>query len=128
MKIEFTVTADPRPKGRPRLGRYGNVFTPKATRDAEEEFLKQALKHRPKKPFTGPIKLTLTCYKKKTKKLIGKYVTKRPDLDNYCKLITDSLNEWFWVDDSQIAELHASKKYGLVACTEVCIEEIEETI
>jgi hypothetical protein len=103
MKIEFTVTADPRPKGRPRLGRYGNIFTPK-------------------KPIAGAVKLTVTFYKKKTKKLVGKYVTKRPDLDNYLKLIIDSMNEWFWLDDSQIAEIHASKKYGLIACTEVCIE------
>lgn len=125
MKIEFTVMGDPRPKARPRIGRYG-AYTPTATKKAEEEFLKQAMPFRPVKPLTGSIIIILKFYKKGRVKDIGKPVIKRPDLDNYEKLAIDALGDWFWLDDSQISEAHAFKKYDRVARTEVIIIPITE--
>jgi Holliday junction resolvase RusA-like endonuclease len=128
VEIKFTIKGDPRPKLRPRLGKYGNVYTPKKTIKAEEEFLKQALKYRPKKPFDCPIGLTLVFYKKK---LYGKnrskvFADRRPDLDNYIKLAVDAMNDWFWIDDARIVEIKATKSYDKIPRTEVAIRTLEE--
>lgn len=37
---------------------------------------------------------------------------RRRDIDNYCKGIFDSLNNFLWDDDEQIYELHTVKKLG----------------
>ena len=36
----------------------------------------------------------------------------RPDVDNLAKFVLDSLQPTYYLDDSQIAELHVEKKYG----------------
>ena len=35
-----------------------------------------------------------------------------PDLDNMIKFVLDALNKVWWVDDSQVIAIHASKRYG----------------
>jgi len=61
-------------------------------------------------PTTDPIRvdITMTCKNKH-----------RRDLDGICKLILDSMNKVAYKDDSQIIELHAYKKFGKVAQTEI---------
>lgn len=127
MIIKFRVTGDPRPKARPRLGKYGNVYTPKQTLKAEQEFLKQAIPHRPVQPIDKPVRIELKFIKKK---VYGKdrskvFADRRPDLDNYIKLAIDALDAWFWTDDSRIVEIKASKLYGQKPRTEVMIEVLE---
>lgn len=127
-EIEFTVTGDPRPKGRPRLGKYGNVFTPKATLQAEENFRKQALRYRPDKPLDCPIAVKLIFFKKKVygKNRSTVYADRRPDLDNYIKLVVDALNDWFWTDDARIVKISAAKYYDSEPRTEVLIRTMED--
>jgi Holliday junction resolvase RusA-like endonuclease len=91
--------------------------------------------HAPAEPYEGAIKLTLTFVMKRPVALNGKKnnqgripADKRPDTDNLCKCTTDALIG-FWIDDAQIAELHASKWYA--AKTEqpkivITIESINE--
>jgi len=74
--------------------------------------------HAPKKPIEGAIKMTVTFVMKRPASLNAKKFTtgripcaKRPDTDNLCKCLTDSLIG-FWEDDAQITELHASKWYA----------------
>ena len=53
--------------------------------------------------------------------------TKTPDVDNLVKFVADSLNGVFYIDDSQIIELKAEKKYisdGELPHTEIMIDEI----
>jgi Holliday junction resolvase RusA-like endonuclease len=36
----------------------------------------------------------------------------KPDIDNLCKFYLDAMNNVIFTDDSQIVQIHASKKYG----------------
>jgi len=38
--------------------------------------------------------------------------TSRPDLDNYIKLVFDALNKVYYLDDSQITNIIATKQYS----------------
>ena len=45
----------------------------------------------------------------------------KPDIDNYVKAVLDGLNGLLFVDDKQIIELTARKKYSESARTEVTV-------
>jgi Holliday junction resolvase RusA-like endonuclease len=89
--------------------------------------------HVPAQYIQGPISLSLTFVMKRPVALNGKKFNqgripfdKRPDTDNLCKGFTDAL-VGFWMDDSQITELHASKYYaakGEMPKIEVTIKQI----
>ena len=97
----------------------------------------QIAKFKPTQPFVGDIMLKVIFtipypkkfyrtgkYKHLLKDNIPEYVSVRPDLDNYCKLLLDVMNKGFYVDDSQVVKLQAEKVYGRKGKTEVVIEEI----
>ena len=50
--------------------------------------------------------------KKKKAKMAGEPMQSKPDIDNYIKAILDSLNGVYFVDDRQVVEVFASKKYS----------------
>ena len=125
--IEFRIHGEPVAKGRPRFARRGEfvaTYTPKKTRDAERNFLAQAIQFKPDTPLQGALEVTLVFSrlkpKSKPKKVI--YCTTKPDLDNSIKIL-DSLNGVFWRDDAQIIKITAEKKYGEEAYTDVKIQE-----
>ena len=103
-----TFMGRPVPKGRPRLGRRGRVFTPEKTLMAE------AIIHQgwdgPR--YENPVKMTVHFYVDKTTVTVEPYdVTPsklRGDIDNYLKLLMDGLNGAAWVDDKQVhyVEVH----------------------
>jgi Holliday junction resolvase RusA-like endonuclease len=115
----------PQAKQRPRFSRYGAVYTPKETRDYEKLIRAEAALTWQKHPLQGPVALRLTFFVEPMKKVKREYPTARPDLDNYVKAITDALNEVVWVDDSQIVDIHASKRFGTPR-VEVEITELGE--
>ena len=97
----------------------------------------QIAKHKPKQPFVGDlmVKVIFTIpypkkfyrtgkYRHLLKDNIPEYVSVRPDLDNYLKLLLDVLNRGYFVDDSQVVKLQAEKVYCRKGKTEVVIEEI----
>jgi Holliday junction resolvase RusA-like endonuclease len=49
--------------------------------------------------------------------------TKKPDLDNVIKIISDGLNGIVFFDDSQIATIHAHKCYGEVPRVKVWVSD-----
>lgn len=125
--IEFKVYGLPTAKGRPRFNKIGFAYTDKKTIEAERDFKCQALQYKPTKPLEGPIKLTVAFYKPKPKskpKKVWACIT-RPDLDNYLKLVKDSMNKIFWQDDSQVTDIVAKKRYGEPARTEIKLEVLE---
>ena len=128
--IKFTVKGLPVAKGRPRFamrGKFATIYTPKKTKDAEENFLAQAVKYAPKKPLEGPLSVIMQIYKPKPKSKPKKifFWTTKPDLDNFIKIL-DALNGVFWLDDSQIVEIRAKKYYGEPARTEIQIFELTQ--
>lgn len=123
--IKFKILGLPVAKGRPRFTKRGFAYTPKKTREAEDGFLAQAIKHAPEKPLEGALKVVMRVYKPKPKSKPKKVKcwTTRPDLDNFVKIL-DSLNGVFWGDDSQIICILATKEYGSPARTEIEIHEV----
>lgn len=72
--------------------------------------------------LTGALKLTLKIYRP----------TKRGDIDNISKVLLDSMNDFIYLDDSQITEYHAYrfdavkvKGVKTAGYVEIDIEEIE---
>ena len=98
--IAFTVLGLPVAKGRPRFSKRGFAYTPAKTKQAEEGFLAQAMRHAPEKPLEGALKLIMNVYKPKPKSKAKSviHMTTKPDLDNYIKIV-DALNGVFWIDD-----------------------------
>lgn len=94
--VTFTVPGRPVLKQRPRVGKNGKIYTPKKSRDYEEQVAWAA---RPvfKEPYLGPVGLQIQVY------------LSRPggDLDNYVKTIQDGLNGIAWRDDRQVKMLFA---------------------
>jgi Holliday junction resolvase RusA-like endonuclease len=115
----FTVPGRPVPKQRPRLGRNGNIYTPKNCREYEKA-VGWAARQLFKNPLEGPVELHVRLYLN----------SKGGDLDNYIKAICDGLNGVAWLDDSQVERLMASMAINEVAAERadvlVRLVEIEE--
>ena len=133
--ISFTITGKPKQQQRHRISKNGGMYDPNH-KDKNQIWL-QIAKHKPKQPFVGDLMLKVIFtipypkkfyrtgkYKHLLKDNIPEYVSVRPDLDNYCKLLLDVMNKGFYVDDSQVVKLQAEKVYGRKGKTEVVIEEI----
>ena len=133
--INFSYTGKPKPQQRHRVARNNRMYDP-SYKDKKQIWL-QIAKFKPKQPLVGDIMLKVIYtipYPKKfyrtgkfkhlLKDNIPEYVSVRPDLDNYVKLLMDVMSKGFYVDDSQVGKLQAEKVYGTKGKTEVVIEEI----
>jgi Holliday junction resolvase RusA-like endonuclease len=114
VKYKFTIPRKPVGKERTGSGKYGNRYTPKTTREYEEEvawFARQVGCY----PLKGAIKLTIDW----VRDLAGEWAVveveeiaptyderRRADIDNATKAIADALNNVAYNDDKQITELH----------------------
>ena len=130
----FTVYGEPVAKGRPRFTRQGRAYTPKKTHDYEDEVAKMA---KAAMGSSDPLETPVAVYvyvtfpippsysKKRTEACLNgsERHTKRPDLDNILKAITDGCNGIVYNDDSQITSIHATKVYGTTAMVEVIVKE-----
>jgi len=127
---KIVVMGEPVPKGRPRVairGRFPVFYTPKETREAEDDFVKQAVKSgKPGFPTEGPVSINIRFYKKrpKSKPKGERHWTSKPDLDNLVKLVLDAMNKIFFKDDAQVVQITAFKEYDEVPRTEVIIIEL----
>ena len=88
----FTVPGQPIPKGRPRLGRRGHVFTPVRTKRYETKVATYAALAGAS-ARQGRVYMSIQCYMGDKRKR---------DLDNVGKAISDSLNEVAYFDDEQV--------------------------
>ena len=117
MKYRIVVPVTPVAKARPRVGKHGNVYTPKKTQEFENTvrfFASKTIK----RPLDGAVKLTVRFYFPRPKKLYWKNKDmppvlhdKRPDISNLIKSVEDALNGIAYRDDAQIAVVHAEKWY-----------------
>lgn len=136
-KISFFCEGKPQGKERPRTVRKnGKVwsYTPKKTKEYEEK-VKLAFLDNPDffgcpfvtKEYQGKVSAYITAYFEmpkswpESRKFLndGKNFLKKPDVDNIGKSILDALNGIAYQDDSQVSEVHVSKKYGRTAGVEV---------
>lgn len=95
---EIFVT-DAVPKGRPRFGKKGRVYTPRRTRDFEERVAwtaKAVMRSR----------LPLTCRVRVNVEVVYK---RDADLDNFIKAALDGINGIVFEDDRQVTAITAQK-------------------
>lgn len=132
--VTFRAYGEPVAKGRPRFTRHGRAYTPKKTHDYESEvaaIAKSAMGE--SEPLETPVIVCVyvtfpipPSYSKKRSEAClngSERHTKRPDLDNCVKAVTDAMNGIVYKDDSQITTLHATKVYGTTAMVEVLVKE-----
>lgn len=136
MRCSFGIPGAPYGKARHRSTRMGIQYTPKETTQYENLvrtiFVQQ---HGGWEITLLPIIMRVTAIfpipKSASKKMREAMVagsvrpTKRPDWDNIGKIISDSLNEIAYKDDSQVVNALISKFYGEVPCVNVTMETIE---
>src|SRR5262245_14007994 len=122
--ITVIVQGEPVAKGRPRMTRKGFAYTPAKTRkfEAHARMAAQlAMNGRP--PMDMPVRVEIMAElpipaswskRKSANALTGQVrPSSRPDVDNYVKGVMDALNSIVVVDDAQIVDLHAVKKFSL---------------
>jgi Holliday junction resolvase RusA-like endonuclease len=108
------------------MGRFGNVYTPRETAEAED-LVRTAFSlswRRP--PLTCPVTVVLAFSmpmpKSQRHVRAGQPHTKRPDLDNLEKLVLDALNGVAYADDSQVWSKSSRKEYGETPGIEITIK------
>lgn len=130
MQVSFVIPGAPVPKGRSRsamsAGRMLH-FTPDDTVRYENLVRLMAVREMANagmsgKPMTGPVGLVMRAYfappkswsKAKTQAALDGEVmpTSRPDLDNVVKAVADGCNSVVWLDDSQVVDVAAHKRYS----------------
>lgn len=110
--LHFTIPVIPVAKGRPRMTRTGNVYTPKATVTVEMEIRMHLLKAYLGKPLEGPLACQAVFHIPKPKSVRRQWPSVKPDLDNFSKAVFDAGNGILWRDDSQIVDAHTRKLYA----------------
>ena len=121
--MDFTINIIPVAKARPRFfarGKYFGAYTPKKTKDYEQEVALKCLSYKPPVPLSSALKVILdfgmpipkSFSKKKRQAIINEHHTKTPDCDNIIKGVLDSLNGIFFEDDKQIISISAKKYYA----------------
>ena len=118
--IKITIPGIPVAKGRPRVTKRG-AFTPQKTVNYESLVQYIYMDQAEGQKLEGPLKMDIgfyfpipKSYSKKRKQAImdiEEMHTKKPDIDNCIKSITDALNNFAYDDDSQIVEITAKKNY-----------------
>lgn len=120
--VEFVIPGPPQGKGRARSTRSGIHFTPHKTVLYENRvmtcFQEAADGWR---PTEKPVSVEITAWfqipastpkKSRLAMMLQKILpAKKPDIDNIVKAVFDGLNSVAWLDDKQITDLSAKKRY-----------------
>ncbi|MFT9495843.1 RusA family crossover junction endodeoxyribonuclease [Anaerosolibacter sp.] len=134
--ILFKIPGEPVAKARPRITGKGIAYTPKKTVNYENLVKEIYMITYGQTMLEGELAIDLKLYfqipksaskKKKDDMEAGEIrPTKKPDLDNVLKAITDSLNGIAYGDDSQIVRATVEKYYSQVPRAEVMINQINK--
>lgn len=137
--VFLVVPGDPVGKGRPRIGKRGNMaimFTPQPTVDYENAVKREAmLSMQGRELFAGPVELKLEIYmpippsysKKKAQAARDELMvpTKKPDGDNVIKAICDAFNGVVWVDDTQVVDYIVRKRFADRSCVVATVTPLD---
>lgn len=123
--FETTLYVRPIGKGRPRMSRGGNVYTPSDTVRTEAE-IKWLLRKENPPLFQGAVTVNATfrMLRPKSAPKSRIYPTTRPDIDNIFKMLCDSMNGILFCDDSQIVQATIRKEYGAPEGIELRVIEL----
>ena len=139
VKVKFTIPGEPTGKGRPRFSNvagFNKAHTPEKT--ANYETLVKWMYHTEcgdtKFADDAMLDARMMVYysipksaskKKQAEMLAGKLrPTKKPDIDNVCKIVLDSLNGLAFRDDTQVVDCQVRKFYSDTPRVVVTIQDI----
>jgi Holliday junction resolvase RusA-like endonuclease len=129
--IIYTIPRKPIAWQRPVTIRYtGAVYDPQVT-EKNTIGLYILRDHKNQPMFQGPLHLEATFYlpipKLNRNRETSIYHSKRPDCDNFLKLVMDSITKTniVWKDDNQVAKITAQKLYDKNPRTVLIITELE---
>jgi Holliday junction resolvase RusA-like endonuclease len=136
--VQFTVDANPVPKGRPKFSKIGGfvrTYTPKKTSDYEtivRETAQQAMGPTDvlETPVAVYLYIRLPIPKSYPKKRVAACLsglerpTKKPDIDNIVKAILDGMNGIVYLDDKQVVDLNLTKVYSATEGIDIMVMEI----
>jgi Holliday junction resolvase RusA-like endonuclease len=115
LTVSFFVPGPPRPERKinVRMGKFQRrVDTADSMhfKDRMRFYASQAYKG---PPLTGALSCTIVCRKLKPKgyKKNQNHWKKKPDYDNFAKIIGDSLTGVIWIDDAQIFDGRVIKEF-----------------
>lgn len=132
------------PKGQPRpkafsRGGHASVYDPGTAEGWKGQVAAAAKEYRPESPLKGALSLQLLFVLPRPKghyrsgkraselrESAPRWHIAKPDADNFAKAVMDALTILrFWMDDSQVAELHVRKGYanGFTGC-QITIAEV----
>ncbi len=137
--IQFTVYGEPVAQGRPRASTQGGfvkMYDPAKSRDYKDYVRLAAGQHAPAQPLEGPLSMVMIAYRPIPKSFSKKKAAaaergeilpvSKPDVDNYLKGVKDALKGIIWVDDSQVVDAFARKRYSARPRIEVKIKKLSE--
>lgn len=135
--IEFVVDGEPQGKARPRVV-GGRAFTPDKTVSYEQRVATAFRQAYPGwEPWEKgiPLRMDIIAFykipksaslKAQTRMKMGEIrPTKKPDIDNICKIIADACNGLVYHDDAQIVVANVIKRYDSLPGVVVAFEEID---
>lgn len=133
--VHIVVYGAPQGKGRPRISKFGGVFTPAKTAAYESAVrfaAGQGMQGRPL--FENPVGVKIRAlfeipasYTKKKKALAASgqmFPAKKPDIDNIQKAVLDGCNKVVWKDDAQIVKIEMTKEFSDKPRVEVEVYEM----
>ena len=102
-------------------------YDPPALESARELLTVMLKRNRPKKPYSGGVRLTVRWMFPRGRHRDGEWRITRPDTDNLQKLLKDCMTRCgFWKDDALVASETAEKLWAEAPGIYVKIEELEE--
>ena len=109
----FVIYGKPQGKARPRFSN-GHAYTPKQTTDYENQIKNAFIAAGGEKIENGGVIIDIDVYyKRATANKKKTSPTKKPDIDNICKIVLDGLNGVAYADDKQVISLTANKYFAI---------------
>jgi Holliday junction resolvase RusA-like endonuclease len=103
MTFEMRTTLTIKPKERPRMGKGGHFYTPRATQSCEAQLKQEAWIEACKIGLKGPTKDAVEIFVWTPRK-------QRGDIDNVLKTILDALQGVVYGNDSQVVRASISRE------------------
>jgi|CXWL01.1.fsa_nt_gi Holliday junction resolvase RusA-like endonuclease len=137
VSIAFIVLGVAQPKGSTKAFMRPGMRFPVVTNDNPKtkpwaEIVRLvAQQHAPQGgPWSGPVDLTTTFYLPRPKSLPKRVLhhTKKPDLDKLVRAVKDALKGVLYLDDSQVVDVKAMKRYATSIHPPGVMVEIEPVI
>lgn len=123
--VRLLLNIDPVAKGRPRMTRRGNVYTPTKTKTFEKT-LKSALSRKYSgAPIDEALFVSISFNIQKPKSVTRNHPSVKSDIDNYAKAVLDAGNGILWKDDAIICELNIEKRYAETGSIEIYLSPID---